>query len=133
MNNSIEAGVEFSYQGEHYLYTTVLDLEHLLRQHETLPSIHVTLARQHGVDTYSYLYEVMQEEEIVFSNPQGLAADYVINGEFDLAALEANWQTAKAGLLLQPIAAQQLGISDLEQHPALKNALIAAYQLGRGV
>lgn len=133
MNNSIEAGVEFSYQGEHYLYTTVLDLEHLLRQHEALPSIHVTLARQHGVDTYSYLYEVMQEEEIVFSNPQGLAADYVINGEFDLAALEANWQTVKAGLLLQPIAAQQLGISDLEQHPALKNALIAAYQLGRGV
>ncbi|MCX7192509.1 MAG: hypothetical protein NTY60_02620 [Proteobacteria bacterium] len=132
MKNSINASVDFSFKGEDYSYTTVLDLDQLLRQHDALPSLHVILARQHGIDTYSYLYEVMQEADIEFIEPEGYASNYVIEGEFDPGALAANWQTAKAEMLLQPVAEKELDITDLNQHPAIKRALVAAYNLGKG-
>lgn len=131
MTNSIEARVEFSFKGEDYTYSTVLDLDQLLLDHDELPSLHAILARQHGVDTYSYLFEVMQEEEVKFSDPQGWAADYLDNGEFRLSALAASWQAVKAGILLAPVASRELDIADLNLHPALKRALVAAYELGR--
>jgi len=130
MKNSIDARVEFSFKGEDYTHASRIDLEELLRQYDAMPSLHAILAKLHGIDTYSYLYEVMQATEIEFANPQGCAADYLIGGEFDLALLAANWQTAKTGMLLQPVAARELGITDLNLHPALKRALVAAYHLG---
>lgn len=129
--NSIDASVEFSFKGEDYAYKTTIDLDQLLRIHDALPSLHAILAREHGVDSYSYLFEVMLEEEVKFSRPQGLAADYLVNGEFDQAALAANWQAAKTGILLAPIASRELGIADLDLNPALKRALVAAYNLGK--
>lgn len=130
MKNSIDASIEFSYKGEDYSYTASIDLDQLLLQHGSLPSFHVILARLHDVDTYSYLYEVMEATDIAFSNPAGCAADYLIDGEFDPSALAADWHTAKVGALLQPIATRELGITDLNEHPGLKRALIAAYSLG---
>lgn len=129
--NSIDASVRFSFKGEYYHYATVIDLDQLLRQHDEMPSIHEILAKEHGVDTYSYLYEVMLEEEVEFSRPEGYAADYLIAGKFDQVAMATNWQNAKAGALLQAIAASELGILDLNQHLALKRALVEAYNLGR--
>jgi hypothetical protein len=131
MKNSIDAAVEFSFKGVDYHYTTCLDLDLLFRQHDAMPSIHVMLARAHSVDTYSYLYEVMQEEEIAFSNPQGTARDYVVDGEFDQSALATNWQNAQAAALVQPIAEAELGITSLDLHPDIKRALVAAYILGK--
>jgi hypothetical protein len=129
--NSIDAAVEFSFKGVDYHYATCLDLDLLFRQHDAMPSIHVMLARAHSVDTYSYLYEVMQEEGITYSNPQGAALDYLADGKFDQAALEANWQNAQASALVQPIAERELGITSLDLHPDIKRALIAAYNLGK--
>ena len=128
--NSIDACVEFSFKGEDYRYTTRIDLDQLLLQHDSAPSLHAILAKQHKVDTYSYLYEVMEATEIEFSNPEGCAADYMFDGEFDPSVLADNWHTAKTALLLQAIAARELGIDDLTEHPALKRALVEAYTLG---
>lgn len=130
MKNSIDARVEFSFKGEDYSYTTRINLDQLLLHHDSPPSLHAILAKQHKVDTYSYLYEVMEATEIEFSNPEGFAADYLFDGEFNPSALADNWHTAKITLLLQPIAARELGIDDLNGHPALKRALVQAYILG---
>jgi hypothetical protein len=129
--NCIDAAVEFSFKGVDYHYTASLDLNLLFRQHDEMPSIHVILARAHNVDTYSYLYEVMQEAEIAFSNPQGAARDYVVDDEFDQSALAANWQNAHAVAQVQPIAEAELGITSLDLHPDIKRALVAAYILGK--
>lgn len=131
MNNSIDASVEFSFKGEDYHYTTCLDLEQLLQRYDAMPSIHDLLAKQNGVDTYSYLFEIMQGAEIEFSNPQGLAADYLVDGKFDLAALEKSWEHAKTCVLLRAIAVRELGITDLTRNPAIQRALIEAYNLGK--
>jgi hypothetical protein len=100
-------------------------------QHEhSLPSFQAILARDHKIDTYSYMYEVMQETEIEFKNAQGIAAIFLHDGTFDYDGFAANWQEHKVLALLKPIVSRELGIHDLDQHPGLKNALVQAYNLG---
>ncbi len=129
--NSIDARVSFSFKGEDYSYASCIDLDALLCQFDEMPSLHALLARQHHVDTYSYLYEVMEAAEIKFSNPQGSAADHLVNDEFDPFLLADNWHSAKTDVLLQTIATRELGITDLSANQPLQRALIEAYNLGR--
>lgn len=131
MPNSIDAHVEFSFKGEtHYLSATI-ELDEFLGPGATLPSIHALLAGKNGIDTYSYLYEVMLEEEIRFDNAQGLAAEFLTDGEFDLDAYFIGLQEQKTLSLLQAIATRELDVADFDQQPALKNALLQAYNLGK--
>lgn len=131
MKNSIDARVNFSFKGENYCYETQIDLDLLLQQYDALPSVHVILARSHEIDTYSYLYEVMLEAEIEYFNPQGYARNYLIDGKFNASILAENWQRDKVTILLQTIVMQELGICDLNLHPALQRTLVAACNLGR--
>ena len=131
MNNRIEAHIEFSFKGETLSLSSTIDLDQLLARYDTLPSLHALLAKEHGIDTYSYLYEVMQETEIEFKNPQGNARQLLIDGNLDHEALASNWQNLRILTLLQPIATRELGIANLDQHQTLKNALIQAYNLGK--
>jgi len=99
----------------------------------SFPSFHAILACDNKIDTYSYLYEVMLETEIRFANAQGIAADFLNNGDFNQGAFIAAWQENRTLALLQPIAIRELGIEDLKQHQELKNALVQAYNLGKRI
>jgi len=131
MKNTVDAHLEFSFKGESHSLSSTLDLDRLLARYDTPPSLYATMALEHGIDTYSYLYEVMQETEIEFNNAQGIAANFLTDGDFDQAVLADNWQELRVLILLQPIALRELGIADLNQEQKLKNALIQAYNLGR--
>ena len=131
MKNTIDAHIEFSFKGEIYSFTSSIDLDRLLAHHDAFPSLHVILAHEHGIDTYSYLYEVMQETEIELGNAQGIAAEFASGESFDHEAFAASWQDLRVLALLQPIALRELGIADLNQHRELKNALTQAYKLGQ--
>jgi len=74
---------------------------------------------------------VMLETEIEFTNAQGSAVNFLSDGNFNLDAFAAGWQNRKVLALLQPIATRELGIADLDQHEALKNVLLRAYELGK--
>lgn len=128
--NSIDAHIEFSFKGETYSLSSTLDLDKVLDKYFTLPSLHLVLAIEHGINTHSYLYEVMQEEEIRFDNPQGLAAEFFEDGVFDLEGYAAGRGESQLLDSLQAIALREMNIENLDQHPELKNALIQAYQLG---
>jgi len=130
MPNSIDARVEFSFKGETYALSSTLDLDHTLAHQLASPSLYRALAVAHGIDTYSYQFEVMQEEEILFENPQGDAVDYWHDGQFDFEDYLRDHKPDAAIAPLQAIAAREMGIDDLDQHPQLKNALLRAYQLG---
>jgi hypothetical protein len=130
MNNSIDAHLEFSFKGETYSLSSTLDLDRLLENSDALPSLHALLAAQHGIDTYSYQYEVMLEEPIRFDNARGMAADFVNGEDFDAAAYAAAWRNHRLLAPLQEIAKNEMGIDDLNRHPQLKNALMQAYHLG---
>jgi hypothetical protein len=131
MKNSIDAQIAFSFKGENYALTSNIDLDQLMQHYHSLPSFHAVLARDHKIDTYSYLYEVMLETEIRFDHAQGIAADFLREGDFNQEAFIVAWQEERALALLQPIASRELGIADLNQHQGLKNALVQAYNLGK--
>ncbi|MGZ8256516.1 MAG: hypothetical protein ACXW1C_01735, partial [Gallionella sp.] len=95
-----------------------------------LASLHHALAVENGIDTYSYQFEVLQEEDIVFSHPQGDAADYLHDGQFDFARYASAHQSDELFAPLQAIAAREMGVADLAAHPQLQQALLCAYQLG---
>jgi len=130
MKNCIDAHIEFSFKGEVYKLASTLDLDKVLDKFITLSSLHQVVAVEHKIDTYSYLYEVMQEAEIRFDNPQGSAEKFLRNGIFDLDGYIAHRGESNLMDTLQAIAMNELGIENLEQHPKLKNALTRAYQLG---
>jgi hypothetical protein len=131
MKNSIDAHVEFSFKGETYAPFSTIDLDDLVEHHGSLQAIHALLAEQHGIDTYSYLYEVMQQAEVVFDNAQGLAVDFLSEGQFDEEAFATQWRENRILSRLQTIATRELGMDDLRQNQGLKNALLQAYQLGK--
>jgi len=131
MKNSVEVSIDFSFKGENHVLTSTVDLDKLLARHDSLAYLYTHLANEHGIDTYSYLFEVMQEADIEFRNVQGVATDFMIDGKLNFAELESHWRNSHIPALLQPIASKEMGISDLDQHPSLKNALIEAYNLGK--
>lgn len=133
MKNSIDARVEFSFKGETYDLVSRIDLDELLSQHDGFPLLYERLAREHHIDTISYLYEVMLETEIEFSHAQGIAADFLRDGFFDTDSFSRHWQEQQVVKLLQPIAKRELNIDDLTQREDIKNALVQAYKLGRGL
>jgi len=53
MKNSIAAHIEFSFKGETYSLTSILDLDQLMEHAHSLPSIHEILAHDNKIDTYS--------------------------------------------------------------------------------
>lgn len=133
MENSIDAQIEFSFKGQTYADSATINLDELMERRGALPSMHGILADRMEIDAYSYLYEVMLESEISFTNARGLAAAFVSDGAFDFEAFMAAWQENKVLGLLQSIAEREMGIADLADHPALKKALFQAYQAGTGL
>ena len=95
MKNTIDAHIEFSFQGETHSLTSCIDLDQFMMQGHSASSFHALLAQEHNIDTYSYHYEVMQEESIEFQNPHGLVANFFHNGILDLDGFSTAWQEQK--------------------------------------
>lgn len=131
MSNCIDASIEFSFKGESYSPTATIDLDVMMEKSGKLPDLHRTLALQHNIDTYSYLYEVMESHEIHYANATGLAVQCLFDGRFDLQAFETLWRESHEAAGLADIASKQLGIEDLNNEPKIKQALLAAYRLGK--
>ncbi|MDH5360862.1 MAG: hypothetical protein OEX03_09875 [Gammaproteobacteria bacterium] len=131
VTNRIDASIEFSFQGKSYSPTATIDLDIMMEKSGTLPDLHRTLAIQHNIDTYSYLYEAMESYDIHYSNPTGLADQCIQNGQFDLACFEQLWREDRETRALANIAQNQLGINELAAEPKIKQALLEAYRLGK--
>lgn len=131
MKNTISVRVEFSYQGETHTPSATIDLDSMMEKGGDLADLHAFLAVQHGIDTYSYLYEVMEAHEPLFDEATGLARQCLKEGQFDMARFRELWRNEHELQLLADIAARHLDIDDLDNNPALKNALLEAYEAGR--
>jgi len=101
-----------------------------MRQYGRLPSLHQILAQQNDVDTYSYLYEVMEITSIRFHNATGLASEFVQEQTLDSKGFENAWRQAQLRSSLLEISQQEMNIENLDLHPALSRALQRAYELG---
>ena len=131
MQSRIDALIEFSFKGETLTPSATLDLDKLMGASGSLPNIHLLLANENDIDTYSYLYEAMEVHPICFSNATGVAVACLAEGVFDIPKFERLWQENRVLFSLQLIAKQYMNIGELEQYPELKEALLAAYNTGK--
>ncbi len=129
--NSIKVAVEFSFKGESYALSAVVDFDEMLSKYDTMPSFHAILARKNDIDTYSYLYEVMEEADLEFSDATGLASQFLEEGRFDSEGFSGAWRESRVLDLLRPVAKRILDI-DLDSDPKLREAMLEAYRLGKG-
>ena len=130
-NNTVRARASFSFKGETYNLDSVVDLDRCLGDPGAEPDFHRLLAKEAGIDPYSYLYEVLESHEIAFSDATGVAARSCRDGRFDWdrfaqdAGEQRDWGTVKA--IAEPI----LGARDWDAEKTLKAALLAVYRAGR--
>ncbi|PHS69310.1 MAG: hypothetical protein COB23_06750 [Methylophaga sp.] len=54
-----------------------------MQQHGAIPALHQLLARLNNIDNYSYEYEMMLAEGVIFSDAQGLAQKFLTSADFD--------------------------------------------------
>lgn len=130
-SNTLRVHASLSFKGEHYQLDTVVDLDRTNIDAEEMPDFHRILAGAHGIDTYSYLYEALESNELEFSEPTGAAAQACQDGGFDWVSFaqarreELDWQ------VVRNLAAQTLNPTDLDARADLKAMLLAVYRAGR--
>jgi len=131
MNNTINARVEFYFKGELFTPSATIELDQYMQRGGELPDLYLFLATENNIDSYSYHYEIMLQESIIFSDPKGLARDYCQNNSFDIKSFKEAWVKEKENGILQSIAQKVLDVDNLEQQPDLKQALLEAYNEGK--
>jgi len=135
MNNrtaaTVIASINFDFRGERFTPSITVDLHGMMIKKQPLNYLYVPLSASIGLDDYRYEYDVMILEEIVFSDPTGLATDFVADGILDFDGFSEAWQEQQTISEVQPIAERHLNISDLNEHKALQQALVAAYKTGQ--
>jgi hypothetical protein len=131
MNNKITASVTFNFKGETLIPRSELNLDKLMQRYKGLPPLHELLAAENNIDSHSYQYEILLAENIQFNDAQGDAITFFNNGEFDQAAFEEFWLQKRIFNKLQQIIQAELELDDIEQHPKLKQAMLAAFQYGQ--
>lgn len=130
-HNTLRAQVSLSFKGETYDLNTVVDLDNYPADPHEPPNFHLLLAKAGGIDSYSYLYEVLESHDIEFSDATGVAAQCCEEGGFDWAKFarkvreEGDWQVVRR------IAEPLLPADALEADPVLKSALLAVYRAGK--
>jgi hypothetical protein len=131
MSNTVRARAEFSYQAKTHALECVIDLDRCTAEEGEAPDFHLMLARAHGIDPYSYLYEVLEAQEIEFNEPTGLAAGCCRDGHFDWESFARACSEERDRDAVRRIAAGELGIADLDARPDLAAAMLAAYRAGK--
>ena len=129
--STVRARIAFSFKGESYDLATAIDLERCLAGPDEAPDFHRLLAQAAGIDTYSYLYEVLESHAIEFSEPTGLATPCCRHGRLDWPCYALRRQEARDLEVVRAIAARILGEVDPAQRPGIEAAMLAAYQAGK--
>lgn len=131
MKNCFIVAIEFSYKGDSFELKANVDLDECMDKLKAIPDLHDLIAKQNGIDAYSYQYEVLTSEELQFSAVEGFAAEYIHDGEFDREGFAARWREERIGRITAEIAERIMGVADLATQPALKQALLEAYRAGQ--
>ncbi len=130
-SNTLRVHLEFSFKGEDHFLETTVDLDQCLAQSSEMPSFHHLLAQASNIDTYSYLYEVLESHDIAFDQPRGLATACCTDGVFDWPGFVQQSRDQSDLQALRVLAAQTLDMHEFDTRPELRAALLAAYRAGR--
>ncbi|MBE9549603.1 MAG: hypothetical protein IMF09_09380 [Proteobacteria bacterium] len=130
MKNSITVTIPFSFKGVEHQTSAVVDLDSYTRTQLNLDQLFHLVATENGIDRYSYEYEVLESSTLIFSQPTGLAKQFLIGDSLDLEAFSNKLIEENILKTLRSIAKDTLGINKLAEHEKLQQALQQAYQAG---
>ncbi len=130
-SNTIRVHVSLSFKGEAHELDALIDLDLCVTEPGVTPDVHRLLAEQAGIDPYSYLYEVLESEEITYSEPRGLAVLAFEDDGFNWFRYEQVSKEARDWQAVRAIAAQHLGDRDLDGDAELRTTLLAVYRAGQ--
>lgn len=140
--DKVNAHLSFDYRGQSYQMSAELNLSDYSSQIDdcdpdvplaVLLDVPQLIAQAHGVDVWSYEFEIMQQSDIWYDNAQGLAAGCVRDGSFDLAAYRAAWQQ-QVDVTLSPVLDRLCalaGAGTAEVRQAIRQAWGQGYAAGR--
>ena len=131
MKNTIKLTIPFSFKGVDHTPSTVIDLDAFMSGDQNLQAIFQIVASENNIGNYSYEYEVLESSPKIYSDPTGVACDFLSGECFDFEGFKKYQTTAQALDILQEIAKNRLNIDDLEEHQMLKQALLEAYEAGK--
>jgi hypothetical protein len=131
VKSSIEVSAQFDFKGETFRPSVTIDLDRQMMRHGELPEPHQLLAKTNQIDPYSYQYEVLESSELTYANATGLAAGFLQQGHFDSEGFQRQWLVQRELSVVEEIAQRHLGAEALAQQPALRAALLEAYEAGR--
>ena len=131
MKNTIVISAEFFFKGEKLSPSMMLDLDSHIHSNICIESLYPLLAKNNNIDLYSYEYEILLAEKLIFSDAKGLATPFLDNGTFDIDAFEQAVHDKHIIETVSSIANTILSVDDLDSQPVLKTALIEAYKLGQ--
>jgi len=128
MKQNITVGIVFYFKGEKFDFFLDVNVDQWFRESSAdVEYLYDALAHAHGLDRYRHEYDVMVLEPLVFLKGTGWVANHIVDGVLDMACFEKAYRQQKNISVLRPIAKQHLNISNLEEHPDILAALLAAY------
>lgn len=130
--NTVRARLTFSFRAEDHDLDTRIDLDRCAAEPGEAPNFHLLLAREAGIDPYSYLYEVLESHDIEFSEATGLAIPCCCDGRLYWPEFERLRQEERDMAVVRAIAERTMGVGDLDARADLKAALLEAYRAGNG-
>ncbi|MCK5895525.1 MAG: hypothetical protein KAG20_01905 [Cocleimonas sp.] len=132
MKNTVIAQVNYSFKGENFTPSILLEIDLFAAQYADFSSLCRTIAQQNKIDTYSYAYDIMDSSALVFHSPKGNIVDFVIEGCCDLKAYQQFLKQNEMHQIVEKVAANILGIEDiyLKENEKIKQALDKVYQAG---
>lgn len=134
MKNSITVSLPFSFKGKEFCPRSTIDLDEEM-ENGGIPCLYTHIANENNISPYSYEHDVMMMAELVFEGMEGAAKEFIHDGNFDIAGFERKWKQQKLERSLQEIVTRQFGSNNdettVEHNPALKEALLEAYELGK--
>ena len=131
IKNTVKATIPFSFKGIEHKPSSIIDLDAFANGEQTIDNVFQLVANENKVDNYSYEYEVLESAAVYFSDPTGIASDFMSNNYFDLEGFKQSLNGATLLNTLQTIAKHTMNIENLEEHETLKQALEQAYQAGK--
>lgn len=130
MKNRITVSLPFCFKGKTFNPRCTIDLDEHMGLLGSIPCLYTHLANENGIDEYSYEHDVMMMGDLEFEQAEGMAAEFICDGNFDSEGFQARWRENKLHGLLEDIATRCTGVDHLEDQSDLKKALLEAYQLG---
>jgi len=129
--NTVKVTIPFSYKGKDREPSSIIDLDTFILGDQDIEAVFHIVASQNNIGNYSYEYEVLESSPKIFSEPTGIAQEFITDEGFDLDAFKIRQREQEIHKTLQTIASEVLNINKLEETSDIKNALLQAYQAGK--